>query len=272
VSPHLGQVPPTDYPFGLQRKIREFVPPETKPEFWGYYADYDWVAFCQLFGRMIDLPAGYPTYCRDLKQIADERGVHLSDVVPQETEHHALSDARWNVAAWRYLNALPALLSNAEEVEGLRRRVELAEKALDQAGLRLIGDGRKVVAVLTRSGFGVQNAEDAPELVEYLRSRSSKDAAGGAQTEEFDRVVAKSADEGLINDPECVFHQRESNGVLGVEFEDIVGRKFRAQTWGREPWQFYDNHGQWVSLRKIDGSGPLDTKLMESLAAISEVY
>lgn len=27
-----------------------------KPEFWTYYADYDWVVLCQLYGRMIDLP------------------------------------------------------------------------------------------------------------------------------------------------------------------------------------------------------------------------
>jgi hypothetical protein len=26
----------------------------TKPEFYGYYSDYDWVVFCWLFGRMIE--------------------------------------------------------------------------------------------------------------------------------------------------------------------------------------------------------------------------
>jgi len=41
-------------------------------EFYGYYADYDWVLFCSLFGRMIDLPKGFPMYCKDLKQILDE--------------------------------------------------------------------------------------------------------------------------------------------------------------------------------------------------------
>lgn len=29
-----------------------------QPEFYGYYSDYDWVVFCSLFGRMIDLPKG----------------------------------------------------------------------------------------------------------------------------------------------------------------------------------------------------------------------
>lgn len=38
------------------------------PEFWSYYADYDWVALCQIYGRMIDLPKGWPMFCRDIKQ------------------------------------------------------------------------------------------------------------------------------------------------------------------------------------------------------------
>jgi hypothetical protein len=42
------------------------------PEFYGYYSDYDWVVFCWLFGRMNDLPKGFPMYCRDLKQMLDE--------------------------------------------------------------------------------------------------------------------------------------------------------------------------------------------------------
>lgn len=41
--------------------------------FYGYYCDYDWVLFCSLFGRMIDLPKGFPMYCIDLKQILDEK-------------------------------------------------------------------------------------------------------------------------------------------------------------------------------------------------------
>ena len=44
-----------------------------KPKFYGYYSDYDWVVFCWLFGKMIDLPKGFPMYCNDLKQILDEK-------------------------------------------------------------------------------------------------------------------------------------------------------------------------------------------------------
>jgi hypothetical protein len=73
-----------------------------KPEFWAYYADYDWVALCQLYGRMIDLPVGWPKYCRDIKQFCDSLG---NPALPKQagTEHHALADARWNRQAYEYL-------------------------------------------------------------------------------------------------------------------------------------------------------------------------
>ncbi len=73
-----------------------------EPEFWGYYCDYDWVAVCQLFGSMADLPTGWPMYCRDIKQWADDLG---NPRLPEQgkDEHHALADARWNKAAWEFL-------------------------------------------------------------------------------------------------------------------------------------------------------------------------
>lgn len=72
------------------------------PQFWGYYADYDWVVLCQLYGRMIDLPKGWPMFCRDLKQEAGD--IRLPQ--PSEfglTEHHALDDARWGARAVEWL-------------------------------------------------------------------------------------------------------------------------------------------------------------------------
>ena len=75
-----------------------------RPEFWAYYADYDWVAVCQLYGTMMDLPKTWPMFCMDLKQLA----VHLGDPrLPQQEsiEHHALADARWNRDVWRWLTA-----------------------------------------------------------------------------------------------------------------------------------------------------------------------
>ena len=72
------------------------------PEFWAYYADYDWVALCQLFGTMMQLPKGWPMYCRDLKQSCDVLG--NPKLPPQTTaEHNALNDAEWTRQAWQHL-------------------------------------------------------------------------------------------------------------------------------------------------------------------------
>ncbi len=85
----------------LAREFRAFA--GEFPEFWAYYADYDWVALCQLFGRMIDLPAGWPMYCRDLKQLADQRSVKLP--AQESGKHDALADARWAKSAHEWLVA-----------------------------------------------------------------------------------------------------------------------------------------------------------------------
>lgn len=78
--------------------IKHFVDPgkdRNRDQFYGWYCDYDWVVFCGLFGRMIDLPDGFPMYMRDLKQAADMIGnPDLSAVKVEGPEHHALTDAR----------------------------------------------------------------------------------------------------------------------------------------------------------------------------------
>jgi hypothetical protein len=65
------------------------------PEIWGYFADYDWVVLCQLFGRMVDLPKGFPMYCRDLKQEMSRRNLSRDLFPKNEGAHDALEDARW---------------------------------------------------------------------------------------------------------------------------------------------------------------------------------
>lgn len=105
-------VDPRDRPWASRRQIldavSDFAPPEDKPEFWGYYADYDWVVFCWLFGSMVQLPKGYPKYCRDIKQLCDHLG---NPQLPEKgkREHDALSDAFWNKRAYEFL-ARQALL------------------------------------------------------------------------------------------------------------------------------------------------------------------
>ena len=73
-------------------------------EFWGYYADYDWVVFAQIFGKMIDLPSRFPWFCLDLKQLAWSRGIKdLSAFIQPTNEHNAMADARWNETLYNHL-------------------------------------------------------------------------------------------------------------------------------------------------------------------------
>jgi len=86
----------------MKKEILSFIGND-KPEFWGYYADYDWVVFCWIFGSMIDLPKGWPMYCRDIKQWADSLGnPPLPDKIG--VEHNALNDALWNKRAYEFLS------------------------------------------------------------------------------------------------------------------------------------------------------------------------
>jgi hypothetical protein len=73
-----------------------------KPEIWAYYADYDWVALCQLYGTMMDLPKDWPKFCRDVKQLCDSLS---NPKLPEQTsqEHNALMDAVWTKQAWEFL-------------------------------------------------------------------------------------------------------------------------------------------------------------------------
>jgi len=86
----------------IRQKVLDFTKADQNIEFYGYYADYDWVVFCQLFGRMIDLPKDYPMYCRDIKQMCADVG---NPKLPKQidTEHHALADAKWIKAMYELL-------------------------------------------------------------------------------------------------------------------------------------------------------------------------
>lgn len=102
-------------------------------KFYTYYGNYDWVVFCWLFGRMIDLPKGFPMYSKDLKQTLDEKQENrykLKEIIDktkvltkheeselvyplnlkdhpnypkQSNEHNALEDAKWNKKLYEFL-------------------------------------------------------------------------------------------------------------------------------------------------------------------------
>ena len=85
----------------IKQRLLDFFAGDPSPEFWGYYADYDWVIFCWIFGQMTDLPKGFPMYCRDLNQLLDESG---KEKIPDpENEHNALDDALWNMKLYEHL-------------------------------------------------------------------------------------------------------------------------------------------------------------------------
>ena len=90
----------------MKEVIREFVG-DDEPEFWGYYCDYDWVVFCWIFGRIIDLPINFPMYCNDLIQDVDSFGVGkfaVKEISNKYNTHNALGDALFNKNLWEYIN------------------------------------------------------------------------------------------------------------------------------------------------------------------------
>ncbi len=106
VLPHLNDDGPWLTRPQAAQALEEFMNIESygKPELWAYYADYDHVVLCQIFGAMIHLPKGWPMYTLDIKQFAWSMGdPNLPEQV--EGEHHALADARWNKLAWEFLTS-----------------------------------------------------------------------------------------------------------------------------------------------------------------------
>lgn len=98
---------PRVQPDEMRKRIVEFAGP--KPEFWAYYASYDWVVLCQLFGTMMDLPKHWPMFCRDIMQLK-QPGQKLPQLDAEDddsdgTKHNALSDALWNKIAYEVLIA-----------------------------------------------------------------------------------------------------------------------------------------------------------------------
>ena len=102
--------------------VKEFCNPTLhgKPEFWGYYADYDWVVFCQMFGSMVELPSGWPKYCHDIRQFADNVG---NPQLPKQGKggHNAFSDAYWNKTAYEFLDRY-SVQSGAFKIAAERQR------------------------------------------------------------------------------------------------------------------------------------------------------
>lgn len=62
----------TEFAYGYPKENTSRIIPKDI-QFFGYYSAYDHVALSWIFGKMIDLPKGFPMYTRDLKQMFDEK-------------------------------------------------------------------------------------------------------------------------------------------------------------------------------------------------------
>ena len=101
VFPHMNLPYTWKGRYTIRQEILEFV--GNDPEFWAYFADYDWVVLCQLFGKMIDLPKGWPMFCMDVKQYQVMRNIPILPIM-KGNAHNALDDAIWCKEAFDFLS------------------------------------------------------------------------------------------------------------------------------------------------------------------------
>lgn len=91
----------------VTRLVHEFISGTPAPQLFAWYGSYDHVAYAQLFGRMIDLPDGFPMFTCDVRQEAARTCCDLRDednIVPRPgNAHNALHDAMWTKAAHEFL-------------------------------------------------------------------------------------------------------------------------------------------------------------------------
>jgi len=106
----LAKLPsPSSSAYRSRAQIREqlltFLTAEPgEPELWAWYAAYDHVALCQLWGAMRALPRALPRFTRDLRQRWEDVGC---PELPREPSgaHDALIDTRHNLARWVVIQA-----------------------------------------------------------------------------------------------------------------------------------------------------------------------
>lgn len=115
--------------YGGQIVLGSFIPNKYPDvEFYADFCNYDWVVFCWLFGKMNDLPTGFPYYCNDLQQIKEAKwneiisnrnkklkyqGIikHIDEHpdFPKQNpaeKHHALNDSRYDKDLFNFIKSL----------------------------------------------------------------------------------------------------------------------------------------------------------------------
>lgn len=91
----------------IRDEVAQFLTADGSPELWAWYAAYDHVVLCQLFGKMPALPRRLPRFTRDLRQLWEDVGSPSLPPPPPDA-HDALADARHNLARWAVLAPLRA--------------------------------------------------------------------------------------------------------------------------------------------------------------------
>jgi hypothetical protein len=87
----------------IRAQVREFVLGVENPELWSWYSSYDHLVLCQLFGKMIDLPEGFPMHTNDVMTLATLAGGRQPDEPPQEgATHDVLADAWHHKRLWSF--------------------------------------------------------------------------------------------------------------------------------------------------------------------------
>jgi len=89
----------------IRDEVQDFVLGTPDVELWAWYGAYDHVVLCQLFGRMIGLPEGFPKWTNDLRQ--EQRRLGDPELPKQsEGQHNALADAKHLKLRAEYLASL----------------------------------------------------------------------------------------------------------------------------------------------------------------------
>lgn len=96
---------PADPVWRSRDRIRDDVlaflaEPGEEVELWAWYAGYDHVALCQLWGPMTALPRLIPRFSHELRQRWEDLGRPALPEAPAD-QHDALADARHNLARWQ---------------------------------------------------------------------------------------------------------------------------------------------------------------------------
>lgn len=106
----LAKLPsPADSAWRSRLQIRDellafLTEPGERIELWAWFAAYDHVALCQLWGSMPVLPRPIPRMTKELRQRWDELGRPKLPEKPADA-HDALVDARFNLVRWQAMEA-----------------------------------------------------------------------------------------------------------------------------------------------------------------------